>query len=512
MYLKSTPLCSAITLALLGSCSLTAFAQDANETTTTLDRVEITGSRIRQANVETAQPVIALSRAEIEKKGYVNVADILQDVTAAGAPSLSRASALSSGRDYGGMYVSLRNLGPERTLVLIDGRRMGVSAGGFSDVGSIPSAIVERVEVLTDGASALYGSDAIAGVVNVITRKNFDGGNASAYVGQYGEGDGQKRSYSANFGKTFDRGWFSVGAEKTKEDPVLGGAREFTAYPNGPYHPTDGLNGNTQWGSVTVDGKPLTVGPGGDPSDVANFHKPDPATYANTKTNMTLLSSLERKSAFANGGFQITDDLRVVADVLYSERESVKQLAGYPYSVSAAQAASGARAALSADSAFNHWGKDVLFSRRTEEYPRATNNALTTKRASVGLEGSFETGSRFWDWNVSYMFNRNEGERRTLQSMYQPNVNLAVGPSFIDAGGVARCGSVGNVIEGCVPWNPLAPAGSNTPGSLSDKAVRDYIFTRFTDEIRSTTKVVSANISGSLASLPAGDIMAAMGV
>ena len=102
MYLKSTPLCSAITLALLGSCSLTAFAQDANETTTTLDRVEITGSRIRQASVETAQPVIALSRAEIEKKGYVNVADILQDVTAAGAPSLSRASALSSGRDYGG--------------------------------------------------------------------------------------------------------------------------------------------------------------------------------------------------------------------------------------------------------------------------------------------------------------------------------------------------------------------------------------------------------------------------
>lgn len=180
--------------------------------------------------------------------------------------------------------------------------------------------------------------------------------------------------------------------------------------------------------------------------------------------------------------------------------------------MSAAQAASGARAALSATSAFNHWSKDVLFSRRTEEYPRATNNALTTKRASVGLEGSFETGSRFWDWNVSYLFNRNEGECRSLQSMYQPNVNLAVGPSFIDASGVARCGSIGNVIEGCVPWNPLAPAGSNTPGSLSDKAVRDYIFTRFTDEIRSTTKVVSANISGSPASLPAGDIMAAMGV
>lgn len=513
MYLKSNPLRSAIAIALASSCTAPVFAQDANDATTTLDRIEITGSRIRQASVETAQPVIALSRAEIEKKGYVNVADILQDVTAAGAPSLSRASALSSGRDYGGMFVSLRNLGPERTLVLIDGRRMGVSAGGYSDVGSIPSAIVERVEVLTDGASALYGSDAIAGVINVITRKNFDGGNVSAYVGQYSEGDGQKRSYSANFGKTFERGWFSVGAEKSKEDPVLGGAREFTAYPNGPYHPTDGLNGTTAWGSVTVDGKALSVGPGGDPSKVENFKPLDKAAYANTKTNMTLLSSLERKSAFANGGFQITDDLRVVADVLYSERESVKQLAGYPYSVSAAQSASGARAPLSADSAFNHWGKDVLFSHRTEEFPRATNNSLTTKRASLGLEGSFETGSRFWDWNVSYMYNRNEGERRTLQSMYQPNVNLAVGPSFIDGNGVARCGSLGNVIEGCVPWNPLAPMGSNSPGSLSgDPAVRDFLFKSFVDDIRSTTKVVSANISGSLATLPAGDIMAAMGV
>ncbi|WP_312914906.1 TonB-dependent receptor [Stenotrophomonas sp.] len=510
MYLKPTPLHAAIALAMVAG-SPAAYAQDSSEPTT-LDRVEITGSRIRQANVETAQPVIALTRAEIEKKGYVNVADILQDVTAAGAPSLSRASALSSGRDYGGMFISLRNLGPERSLVLIDGRRMGVSAGGYSDVGSIPSSIVERVEVLTDGASALYGSDAIAGVVNIITRKNFDGGNVSAYVGQYSEGDGQKRSYSANYGKTFERGWFSVGVEKSKEDPVLGGAREFTAYPNGPYHPQDGLNGTTQWGSVTVDGKVLSVGPGGDPSDVANFKPRDPATYANTKTNMTLLSSLERRSAFANAGFQITDSVRVVGDVLYSERESVKQLAGYPYSVSAAQAASGARAALSADSMFNHWGKDVLFSHRTEEYPRATNNSLTTKRAGLGLEGSFETGSHLWDWNVNYMYNRNEGERRSLQSLYQPHVNLAVGASFIDADGVARCGSVGNVIEGCVPWNPLAPAGSNSTGSLSDKAVRDYIFTRFSDEILSTTKVLSANISGSLFSLPAGDMMAAMGV
>ena len=158
MNRNSNKLRDAVVLALIASAAGTGSAV-AQETTgtTNLDRISVTGSRIRQASVESAQPVVALNRAEIEKKGYVNVADILQDVTAAGSPSMSRASSLESGRDFGGMYVSLRNLGPERSLVLIDGRRMGVSAGGYSDLASIPSSIVERVEVLTDGASALYG-------------------------------------------------------------------------------------------------------------------------------------------------------------------------------------------------------------------------------------------------------------------------------------------------------------------------------------------------------------------
>ncbi len=505
MYLKTHPLRNAIAIALVASCSAPAFAQTANDGTTNLDRIEITGSRIRQASVESAQPVVALNRAEIEKKGYVNVADILQDVTAAGAPSMSRANSLESGRDFGGMYVSLRNLGPERSLVLIDGRRMGVSAAGYSDLASIPSSIVDRVEVLTDGASALYGSDAIAGVVNIITRKNFDGAEVNAYVGQYSEGDGQKTSYSATFGKTFDRGWVTVGGEYSDEDPILGGAREFTAYPNGPRHPTDGLSGVTPWGYATVDGRNLSVGPGGDPTELGNFVPADKANDANTKTNMSLLTGLQRKSVFANGGFSINDNLRLVADALYTERESTKQLAGYPYQ------STGGRALLSKDSAFNPFGRDVAFAHRTEELPRGTENNLTTKRASVGVEGSFETGSRYWDWNVSYMYNRNEGERIGTGSMYQPNVNQSVGPSFIDGQGVAHCGSVGNVIAGCTPWNPLAPMGYTGPGALGNQDVQDYLFTRFTDKMQSTTKVASANISGSLFSLSAGDIMGAMG-
>ena len=507
MYLKPHPLPNAIFIALIAG-SVPAFAQTTDDATVTAERIEITGSRIRQASLETAQPVLVIGRVEIEKKGYLNVAEILQDVTAAGAPALSRSSTLSNERDFGGLYMSLRNLGPERTLVLIDGRRMGISASGYSDLGSIPSAIIDRVEVLTDGASALYGSDAIAGVINIITRKHLDGGEANAHVGRYSQGDGQKTAYSAVFGKAFARGRLALGAEATKEDPVMAHDRAFAAYPAGPYHRQDQLSAVTPWGGVMVNGVPMSVGPGGTPENPANFVPLDPATYFNPNSEMTLLTGLERRSVFANGAFDISSDLRLVADALYSKREAFQQLAGYPYLVSGDTN----QAPLSANSAFNHWGQDVLFAHRTNELPRSTLNTLTTQRVNLGLEGSFDTGSRYWDWNVGYTYNRNEGKRIGRGNLLQPHVDQAVGPSFIDANGVARCGSAGNVVEGCVPWNPLAPMGSTTAGSLSNPAVRDYLFATFTNTLRTTTRIASANISGALATMPAGDLLIALGV
>ncbi|MPS45456.1 MAG: TonB-dependent receptor, partial [Stenotrophomonas sp.] len=196
-----------------------ASAQEA-KATTDLDRISVTGSRIRQASMETAQPVIALQRADIEKQGFTSVGDIVQNLSATGSPAISRADALTSGEEVGGQYVDLRGLGPERTLVLLDGKRMGVSTGGYTDLASIPTSVVERIEVLTDGASAIYGSDAIAGVINIITRKNFDGLEASVYGGQYNKGDGEKQVYNFVYGQTGERGSITFGAEYSKEDPV----------------------------------------------------------------------------------------------------------------------------------------------------------------------------------------------------------------------------------------------------------------------------------------------------
>src|SRR6266700_717128 len=153
----------------------------------TIERVEITGSSIKRIDAETALPVQIVTRQEIEATGSANVEQFLQGLGVALQGNSNTVAATASGSTTGGISsVSLRGLGSQRTLVLIDGKR--VAAGGTLtdsttvDVNHIPVAAIERVEVLKDGASAIYGSDAIGGVINFILRKDYKGGEATAYA------------------------------------------------------------------------------------------------------------------------------------------------------------------------------------------------------------------------------------------------------------------------------------------------------------------------------------------
>lgn len=156
-----------------------AFAQDeAEDEATELSNIEVTGSRLGRADIEGALPVAVIDRAEIDASGFTSVGELLRNTTfnsfgAFRAQSGSSAQAL--------VTVDLRGLGSERTLVLIDGRRAPKApfAPSAQDLNSIPMAVVERIEILKDGASAIYGSDAIGGVINIITRKDFEGFNMS---------------------------------------------------------------------------------------------------------------------------------------------------------------------------------------------------------------------------------------------------------------------------------------------------------------------------------------------
>ena len=234
MTLKTTQLRDAITFALaVGTTAVAgtgaAFAQEGEQQATTLDRIEVTGSRIKRADIETSQPIFSLSRDDITAQGLTSVGDVIQNITANG-------STLNSTFNNGGngeTRVNLRNLGSNRTLVLVNGRRWvgGTGLGGAVDLNTIPTAAVERIEVLKDGASTIYGSDAIAGVVNVILRQNFEGAEANAYLGQFDKGDGTRQSYDFTIGTTGDRFSAMLGFGYVKEEPVMAGDRYISKEP-----------------------------------------------------------------------------------------------------------------------------------------------------------------------------------------------------------------------------------------------------------------------------------------
>ncbi|MFA5940408.1 MAG: TonB-dependent receptor [Sinimarinibacterium sp.] len=199
------------------------------EGTTKLEAIEVTGSRIRRIDYETSQPVTVVTREDIERTGLSNIGDLLQELPSAG-------SALNRAFNNGGAgtaEVDLRNLGSQRVLVLVDGRRWIPGVGNYPavDLNTIPASIVERIEVLKDGASAVYGSDAITGVINIITRKDFVGSTFQAQANAFEQGDGLQQQYSANWGTVSDDTSIFVDINFVRQAEVSASDREISEVP-----------------------------------------------------------------------------------------------------------------------------------------------------------------------------------------------------------------------------------------------------------------------------------------
>lgn len=532
MSSSTTPLGQAIRLALVagtaGLASTAVLAQDA--TPTTLDRIEITGSRIRQVDVESAQPVLSISRADIERQGFSSVADILQNLTAVGSPAISRSNVLAAGENSGGTYIDMRNLGAQRTLVLINGKRLGINTGGYQDISSVPVSAIERMEVLKDGASAIYGSDAMAGVINIITRSNVSGVTANVYHGQYSQGDGARDSIDVVAGWSNDRASLTFSAEHTEEKGVWARDRWFSESQNTSRHPGDGWTQVSQWGQINglkgpgctaAAGCNYSLDRGTDPTNPANYHLSDltPITgdVSNAQEQMHLIAPLKRDSLFLDGRVDLTDDIRLTTQLGYNKRMSTRQIAGYPL-----QSATAGIGRMSADSWFNPFGNhhgyekptDIAWNRRTWEVPRVSTSDLTTWRAVAALEGSFEVGERYFDWEVGYQYNRSELLQTSTGNLNKERVKNAVGPSYYnEATGKVECGVPGAPIAGCMPWNPLVPYGSNDPDGLTgNQALIDYLFPPEVSRGKTTTRNAFASIAGTVMTLPAGDLGFAFGV
>lgn len=513
---------------IVGLAPVLAFAQApaADDEAAQLERIEVTGSRIRKVDLETAQPVLVIDRAEIQRQGFQSVADILQNVSSTGSPAISRAEPLSAGESPGGSFIDLRNLGPQRTLVLVNGKRLGINTNGLQDVSTIPTAIIQSVEILKDGASSVYGSDAIGGVINFITRTNFEGMEANAYWGQYSEGDGDIQRWDASLGYKGDKGSLIAVAEYSDEKVVNGSDREFSRYPRGQFHPFLGWTTVSQWGVLVrnaAQGGNRTLDRGGNPYDFTNYHPTNAAApdgdVSNTNLQTDLRTPIQTKNLFVSGDYQIADWLRFKGDVMYSDREATRTVAGYPF-----QSAAFPGTTMSANSYYNPLGSfhnptaadatAVNFQRRTWEIPRVSGSSLQTFRATLGLEGSFDVADRTFDWDVSYLYTQNKLNQSTYGNLNTLRVAQSVGPSFLNAAGRVQCGTAANPIafSACVPWNPFLPFGRAGDGGLTNNAeLQNFLFQEEHSTGMTDTKVYSANITGPIFTLPAGDLSFAAG-
>src|SRR6476661_4805002 len=273
-------------------------------TTVSTQEIVITGSRIRRDPLNNNAPVVFVDKAAIDKTGLSAVGDVLQRIPSAAGGLNTKVNAsgnLGNPPDGGGVgagsaTVDLRYLGANRTLVLVDGLRFvnATSASGIPgtvDLNTIPANMIDRIEVLQAGASPLYGSDAIAGVVNVITVAQQDGLRASAQFGTFRQGDGHTQDYQASYGIQGSRASIVFGAAYAKQEPVYSRDRSISQFPNPGQ--TSCSNGGGGCSSAAVNGRFLTF-INGDPNTTVSQTISNPPNNHPTLADLRAFTTADR--------------------------------------------------------------------------------------------------------------------------------------------------------------------------------------------------------------------------
>jgi iron complex outermembrane receptor protein len=332
-----TRIARAVLLA-LGGCSMSAALHA--QGTQTFDRVEVTGSSIKRIEGETALPVQILTREDIQRTGAANVEQLLQTISAAASNQAIPAASASGATTLGISSVSLRGLSSLRTLVLINGKRVTPYGYGFTndsvsvDVNAIPLAAIDRVEILKDGASAIYGSDAIAGVVNFILRKDYRGVELSAEYGQPRSSAGSVTRVSGAFGLgDLSRDRFNVLATVNyqKERALFGRDRSFAQSSIRPEYLTDGSSGNTfpanvvdaATGGAVVFGNPSYPNCPGPYATLSPLFEAAgvPMCRYDPSPDVTLIPDAERASVYLAGRLRLAESAELYAEASFARNE-----------------------------------------------------------------------------------------------------------------------------------------------------------------------------------------------
>jgi iron complex outermembrane recepter protein len=459
--------------------------------------IEITGTAIPRLETTTPAPVSTIDREEIDATGKMSIGEVLQRL-----PAQSNAINVqfNNGGD-GSTRINLRGLGAGRTLVLLNGRRHvpgGLGANSSVDLNAIPLAIIERIEVLKDGASAVYGSDAIGGVVNVITRQDFEGTEATIFTGTTQRGDATTYDLSVVSGTRSSRGSFLVSGGFYQHGDIFAGDRVYSRLDKefdfqcvadgGPatlYHPVNnpdgcinplgssatpfgvvidyGEDGSAEWDAVidsTCPSGACTLGPDGIRDFNASGNFPDTGDFYNYQPDNYLLTPQRRYNVYSQGRWKLARNTDAFFETSYTRRESDQLLAPEPlFTVVEGITVSG-------DNHYNPYDRAFIDIRRRmiEAGNRRFLQEQDTFRIVTGVEGDIPFNN--WKWNAHYNFGRTSGVEFKEGLFVLSRVQNALGPSYVDGDGVAHCGTPGAEIPGCVPLDLFGGPGSITPEML----------------------------------------------
>ena len=484
---------SLLTIALIAPAGAQELAAAPSADAPDAGEVVVTGSRIQRRDAATVGPLLTITADDIAKSGSVSPGDLLQKLPSAGVSLNSNGT---QGTSYGASSINLRYLGGSegsgnRVLVLVDGHRWVDAVGqrgfrDFVDLNTIPMGMIEGMEVLKDGASAIYGADAIAGVVNIKTVRPFDGIRGSTRMGVTDKGDGSEYSATLNVGKRFGRASIILSGSYYESKPIRTDARPLTTTslvpvtavgtsPSGLYI-LPGLSSNGYFGTpagfagssapVALNSPGTLYGPGA--SADSAFHTAGlPRDYYNTQAQgIYSAGPSQRYGFYGRFDYELADNLNFKFEGLYNERKSDQLFS--PVLLDIGGTAGTVRGFyIPNNQAFNPFGTangvptanalafgaNSAFRIRkvmTDVGTRDNIQDVQTWRLAAGLDGSFKLFGNNWHWDAFGSYAKNSIESTALNGINYDNLYLALGNP-------ATCAAA----AGCVPVNlfgPMTPA------------------------------------------------------
>lgn len=507
-----------------------------------IEEVVVTGSRlIRNRDLLAASPVQTVELEDIQMSGNVTLEETINQF-----PQLNpdNTGSVNQSGGAGVLTADLRGLGAVRTLVLVNGKRyIPGDVTGLVDLATIPDMLVERVEIITGGASAVYGSDAIAGAVNFILRDDFEGAELRYQYGQTSESDGENHKIDLLLGTNTEdgRGNITINASYTRRDPVFMGDRSFSQQPLladstgqlnnfGSGNIPGGLIGIPSSDFGLIQGVDLTNADGSCPGAIQGVRfgangQPFPFCRPTEQFNYAapnfLLRPLERWQIGAIGSYDIGPDVEAYAEMYYTKKENAFQQAPEAVAPTSFGAENGTLLIPDADTnpLFTQPQRDFFAAnagyfdadgdgtytvqrtgRRFEEFgPRNTNIISDSFSMTGGFRGDVEWAGDSWRWDAFYQFQRSDFNLNQRGRLSRTATTLGLDVEVVN--GVPQCRTD---LLGCVPVNIF---GTDTLTA----EMAEFLSTTTGREDTFDREVIGATIAGNLFDMPAGSVATAFG-